>query len=143
MNKRHLRFLNPIIEYLNTYEKDAVIYMKVGYMNAKPISAYENNGENLVFFDNEHQDTIIDLNTIDEVVVSGMALKIKQGNGKQYNFVAKPISKKEKAKMLLKTLRDTLLYDIFPDDHTFWENNGDSVSEVMRCIKELKELNED
>lgn len=132
MNK-HL--LNPIVEYLSTYGKDVAVI----YMDEKPISAYKNNGENLVFFDNEHRDTVIDVNKIVEVSVSVMTLVIDLADGKRHNFIAMPFSKKEKVIKLLDTIKNTLLYDIFPEDYTYWEN----ITEVMRCIKELKELNED
>lgn len=136
MNK-HL--LNPIVEYLSTYGKDVAVI----YMDEKPISAYKNNGENLVFFDNEHRDTVIDVNKIVEVSVSAMTLTIELANGKLHNFIAMPFSKKERVIKLLETIKTTLLYDIGPEDYTFWENNKESITKVMRCIKELKELNED
>lgn len=136
MNK-HL--LNPIVEYLSTYGKDVAVI----YMDEKPISAYKNNGENLVFFDNERRDTVIDVNKIVEVSVSAMTLTIELANGKLYNFIAMPFPKKERVIKLLETIKNTLLYDICPEDYTFWENNKENITEVLRCIKELKELNED
>ena len=133
MNK-HL--LNPIAEFFNKYKNDVAIIC----MNGTPISGYKDIDENLTFFNVGPGYIIIETNQIAEVSVTVTTLTIKLTNNKQYNFVAKPLPKKERVRILLMKLRD-MLADVFPDDDIFWENNGESVKDIMRCIGELKRLN--
>jgi hypothetical protein len=109
-------------------------------MNGMPISGYKDIDETLVFFNVGPGYTDIKVNQIAEVSVTVSTLTIKLTDNKQYNFVAKPLTKKQRVRVLLMNLRD-MLDDVFPDDDIFWENNGERVSEIMRCIGELKQLN--
>ena len=133
MNK-HL--LNPIAEYFNKYENNVATIC----MNGTPISGYKGTDEKLAFFNVGPGYIIIEANQIAEVSVTVTTLTIKLTNNKQYNFVAKPLAKKQRVRVLLMNLRD-MLENVFPDDDIFWENNRESVSEIMRCIGELKQLN--